>query len=293
MTDRVSIEWLRYANAVAKTRSFSAAARDYGVTQPALSHGIAKFEDRLGARLFDRTPRGVTVTTFGSRILPMVDRSLNELDGVLAEARRWTRTDGASIAVGISPLISARLVALAFTAARELPSPRNLVLSEAHMETLHEGLEAGDIDMILIPSVTPLPGFEHRIVEAEPVVIVDTSPTPGDTVELFDTADREFILLPDSCGLTQFTTQLFDAHHLPLRTYPGEATTYRVLEEWANLGLGAALIPKSKLTSPHAPHQVLVDEDGNEIEVFYKSVWHPDSVLATDLETMAAALAAH
>lgn len=292
MTNQVSIEWLRYTHAVAKARSFSAAARAYGVTQPALSNGIAKFENHLGARLFDRSPRGVTVTAFGSRILPMVDRSLNELDAVLAESRRWTRSDGASIAVGISPLISARLVALAFTAARELPIPRNLVLSEAHMHSLHEGLKAGDLDMILIPSVTPLSGFEHRIIEAEPVVIVDNSPTPGDTVALPETADREFILLPDTCGLTRFTMQLFDVHHLPLHSYVGEAATYRVLEEWASLGLGAALIPKSKLTSPHAPHQTLVDDDGNEIEVFYKSVWHRDSAFAADLQVMAATLAA-
>jgi DNA-binding transcriptional LysR family regulator len=70
MVDRLSLEGLRYAQAVAETSSFSAAARAYGVTQPALSNGIAKLEERLGEKLFERSPRGVTRTAFGARILP-------------------------------------------------------------------------------------------------------------------------------------------------------------------------------------------------------------------------------
>ena len=45
MVDRLSLEGLRYAQAVAETKSFSAASRAYGVTQPALSNGIAKLEE--------------------------------------------------------------------------------------------------------------------------------------------------------------------------------------------------------------------------------------------------------
>lgn len=81
--DRLNLEGLRYAQAVAETKSFSAAARAYGVTQPALSNGIAKLEERLGDKLFDRSPRGVTRTAFGVRILPTavpahVPRALSE-----------------------------------------------------------------------------------------------------------------------------------------------------------------------------------------------------------------------
>ncbi len=89
MSERLSIEGLRYAQAVAETHSFSAAARAYGVTQPALSNGIAKLEERLGEPMFTRSPRGVTPTTFGTHLLPMVKQALAALDGVAAEAKRW------------------------------------------------------------------------------------------------------------------------------------------------------------------------------------------------------------
>ena len=76
MAERLSLEGLRYARAVAETGSFSAAARAYGVTQPALSNGIAKLEEYLGERLFTRSPRGVAQTPFGVLILPLIERAL-------------------------------------------------------------------------------------------------------------------------------------------------------------------------------------------------------------------------
>lgn len=290
MTERYSLEGLRYAHAVAETKSFSAAARAYGVTQPALSNGIARLEEQLGERLFDRSPRGVTQTAFGARILPLIERALAELDAITAEARRLTAPASQSIRVGVSPLISPQLVARVFTAVRELPSPRDLVLSEANMGDLRDGLLAGELDVILIPSVEPLPRFEHRVIDSEPVVVVDSSPAPSDPVELGETAGEPFILVPDSCGLTRFTKELFSSRDLPLRTYPGEASSYRVLEEWANLGLGSAILPRSKLSDPAAPHRAL-HRDGQQVGIVYEAVWHPGSGLAPDLASLAQSLA--
>jgi DNA-binding transcriptional LysR family regulator len=286
----LTLEGLRYAQAVVETKSFSAAARAYGVTQPALSNGIARLEEQLGERLFDRTPRGVTQTAFGARILPLIERALTELDGITAEARRLTAPGSRSIHVGVSPLISPQLVARVFTAVCELPSPRDLVLREANMGDLRDGLLAGELDVILIPAVEPLPRFKHEIIDSEPVVVVDATPVPSNAVELGETAGEQFILVPDSCGLTRFTKQLFGSHDLPLRTYPGEASSYGVLEQWASLGLGSAILPRSKLTSPDAHHRALL-ADGQAVWIVYEAVWHPDSAMAADLALLARSLA--
>ncbi|MCE3556034.1 LysR family transcriptional regulator [Pseudonocardia sp. RS11V-5] len=288
MAERLSTEALRHARAVARSGSFSAAAREQGVSQPALSTAIAKLEERLGGRLFDRSPRGVTPTAFGTQILPLVERALAGLDAVPIEARRILESGSTRIRMGVSPLIKAALVTRAFAAVRDLPTPRELVLREADMADLQAGLLAGELDVILVPSVGPLPGLEHRIIDSEPIVVVGSRErTP---VELAEAADDEFILVPDSCGLTRFTSQLFDAHELPLRTYAGEAASYQVLEQWADLGLGAAILPLSKLTSPDARHRVL-HENGQEVEIFYEAAWHPGSPLAPELGRLVHTLA--
>jgi DNA-binding transcriptional LysR family regulator len=283
MDERLSLEGLRYARAVAESTSFTAAARAYGVTQPALSNGIAKLEARLGSRLFDRSPQGATPTSAGERLLPLIARAVAEVDAVLAESRRLAGHGAArGIRLGVSPLISQHLVARAFAAVRELETPRDLVLREANMQELRDGLVAEALDLVLIPSVAPLPRFEHRVIDSEPVVVVESLRSPATPVELADAADKELILVPDTCGLTTFTRQLFESNDLPLRIYPGEAAGYGVLEHWAQLGLGAAILPESKLTSPDVPHRRLSDR-GEEVEIFYAAVWPPSSGLAADL----------
>jgi DNA-binding transcriptional LysR family regulator len=293
MADRLSPDGLRYAQAVAETGSFSAAARAHGVTQPALSTAIAKLEERLGGRLFDRSARGVTRTAFGARILPLVERATSALDAVLAEAARWAGAGGAVIRLGVSPLIDPALVAGVYTAVcgpAAGPGPRRLVLSGANVAELRAGLRAGELDLVLIPAVAPLPRFEQRVISAEPVVVVAPG-VPGDgPVDVHELAGRPLVLMPDTCGLTAFTRDLFRSRGLTERVHPGAAVSYRVLAEWSDQGLGSAVIPRSKLAGAGARHRPLVD-GGTAVEIRYAAVWDPRSALAADLEALADRLA--
>ena len=74
---------LRAFEAVAKHGGFSRASREAGITQPTLSTHIRNLESQLGATLFDRTGRSVTLTPTGEvfsryarRILEMCDQSI-------------------------------------------------------------------------------------------------------------------------------------------------------------------------------------------------------------------------
>ncbi|MHA2789640.1 LysR family transcriptional regulator [Corynebacterium sp. S7] len=297
MASQVSLEALRYVQAVVETGSFSAAARAYGVTQPALSNGIAKAEERLGGQLFERSPRGVTLTAFGEQLVPYVTNALASIDRVTAEAGRLSERKTSSIKMGVSPLIDPRLIAAAYNASRSLPEengPRELVLREANMQELQDSLQSGELDIILIPSVAPLPRFTHRIIDSEPVVLVCGSGENASTenareeasINVGDIGTEPLILVPDACGLTTFTKDLFSTRGVAYNTYSGEASSYRVLEQWANLGLGMAILPESKVTAGN--HGVMaLQEDGHEVEIFYEAVWDPASALANTLGQLA------
>lgn len=288
MAERVNIEGLRYAREVADTDSFSAAARAYGVTQPALSNGIAKLEEHLGDRLFERSTRGVTLTSFGVRMLPHINAALEALDGVSAEARRWTAPAEKYLRMGVSPLINPKLVAKAYRSVDELKAaakPSGLVLREANLAELREALLVDELDLIVIPSVAPLPRYEHRVIDSEPIVLIDPDARNEEPVELAELAERELILVPDTCGLTTFTRDLLASRDLAVRPYPGEALSYRVLEEWSSLGMGSALLPLSKITNATALHR-RVHDDGVEIEIFYEAVWNPHSALAAEVSAL-------
>jgi LysR family glycine cleavage system transcriptional activator len=77
--DPLPLEWVRVFEAAGRTGSFTAAAHEIGLTQAAVSQRIQNLEQRLGARLFTRKARGVTLTVEGEAWLPQVRAALRDL----------------------------------------------------------------------------------------------------------------------------------------------------------------------------------------------------------------------
>ncbi len=316
MNGRLSPEGLRYAQAVARTGSFSAAAREYDVTQPALSNAIRRLEKILGARLFERNTRGARPTIFGATILPRIDAALAALDAITAEARHWRAGEPRPVRIGVSPLISADVVARAHSAVAGLPGRGrgSLVLREADLSKLCTALDDDELDLIVVPAVLPLTRYRHRVIGSEPVVLVEpgagdaagpaNSASPADpagpasptearaaAARIDDVACRTLLLVPDTCGLTTFTRDLLADRGLPLRAYSGEAASYRVLEDWAGMGLGSALLPRSKVTRVDSSVRPVVDARGAAITIAYEAAWDGASPIAGELEVLAELLA--
>jgi DNA-binding transcriptional LysR family regulator len=70
--------------AVARTGNFTRAARQLGVSQPALSHALKALEDRLGLRLLNRTTRSVSTTEAGERLLRSIAPHFDGIEAGLA-----------------------------------------------------------------------------------------------------------------------------------------------------------------------------------------------------------------
>ena len=312
MNDRLSPEGLRYAQAVARTGSFSAAAREYDLTQPALSNAIRRLEKILGARLFERNTRGARPTVFGATLLPRIDAALAALDAITAEARHWRAGEPRPVRIGVSPLISADVVARAHSAVAGLlgRGRGSFVLREADLSELCTALDDDELDLIVVPAVLPLTRYRHRVIGGEPVVLVEpgagdaagpaNSASPADpaapaspaearaaAARIDDVARRTLLLVPDTCGLTTFTRDLLADRGLPLRAYSGEAASYRVLEDWAGMGLGSALLPRSKVTRVDSSVRPVVDARGAAVTIAYEAAWDGASPVAGELEALA------
>lgn len=73
--------------AVARHRSFAAAAAELGLGASAVSHAVRSVEDKLGLPLFARTTRSVALTEAGTRFLARALPALDELDEAAAQLR--------------------------------------------------------------------------------------------------------------------------------------------------------------------------------------------------------------
>lgn len=79
---------LRAFEAAARLGGFSAAAAELGVTPGAVTAHMKTLETVLGARLFDRTARGVTLTALGQRVLPEFVAAFDALGSAVQCLRR-------------------------------------------------------------------------------------------------------------------------------------------------------------------------------------------------------------
>lgn len=78
---------IRAFEAAARLGSFTRAADELGMTQAAVSYQIKLLEDRVGAPLFLRRPRQVTLTEVGQRMAPKVSEALAVIAEAYASAR--------------------------------------------------------------------------------------------------------------------------------------------------------------------------------------------------------------
>jgi LysR family glycine cleavage system transcriptional activator len=76
---------VRAFEAAARHQSFTRAAEELGMTQAAISYQIKLLEERVGAPLFLRGPRGVALTDLGRRAAPAVSQAFAQLRAAFAE----------------------------------------------------------------------------------------------------------------------------------------------------------------------------------------------------------------
>jgi len=85
--------------ALTQTGSFSAAAKDLGITQPAVSAHISKLEQLMGFPLFHRFPEGTTMTDQGRLILPHIEKLHREYVDLLRRADYWNRSQSHEVKI--------------------------------------------------------------------------------------------------------------------------------------------------------------------------------------------------
>ncbi|MFG1737990.1 LysR family transcriptional regulator [Micromonospora chalcea] len=149
---------------VARHGSITTAARALRFTQSAVSRQIAALEADIGARLFDRLPRGVALTEEGRELLPHAEAVLDRLAAVRRDLEDLRGLGRGRLRVGAFPTAVAALVPRAMASFRS-----------AYPE----------ISLSLVEGVTPRL-LERLLAEEADVAVVSTSPTGELDRERFD-----------------------------------------------------------------------------------------------------------
>src|SRR5689334_19285302 len=163
---------LRAFAAVARRRSFSGAARELRISQPAVSKHIADIEKELGVRLVERRPGGGALTAAGVFLANHVLRA----EALLAQAARTVTefreqpTGALTIAAsGVPATYLLPEVAVAFQ--RAYPNVQLRIVSATSAQTI-DALRAHHAELAVVGGFAAAPELEAEPLVEEDIVVV-------------------------------------------------------------------------------------------------------------------------
>lgn len=235
-----------------RTGSFSAAAKELGITQPGVSAHISKLEQLMAFPLFHRLPEGTSMTEQGRRILPYIERLYSEYLNLLRRAEYWKRSQTHEVKIWVDGSHHAQSLKLSQTAAtadhlygehwRDLGSTTDWMSALKNFETdiVISGsfLNAGDS-----------PGIRETLVSSQPGLTVAWNPGyyafRPETTSFPDILSASLILPTESMalGFRGFLTRWCETTYNQHLSQIMEFNTEDEALEACRLGLGVLVFP--------------------------------------------------
>ncbi len=130
-------------------RNMPAVAREFGITQPAVSGALKDLEGGLGVALLDRKTRGLFATPAGEIVAFYFKRVLSELRHIGPDIAASEGTLQGSVTVGALPLGRTQILPLAIASLLARHPGLHVATVESPYDALAASLRSGDIDFIL------------------------------------------------------------------------------------------------------------------------------------------------
>jgi DNA-binding transcriptional LysR family regulator len=237
---------------VADAGSFSAAAEQLHLSQPAVSKRLAALERRVGRRLFDRIGRQVTLTEGGRTLLPYARRVLQDIEDGRRALSHLTGEVRGRLSIGTSHHIGLhRLPPVLKAFVHDYPDV-DLDLHFMDSEVACQAVLAGRLELGIVTLPTaPLPGLEALRVWDDPLAVVVAPEHPlarrrRRRLRLADLAPLPAVL-PDEATYTHRIVKAELARH-GVQPRVRLATNYlETLKMLVAIGLGWSVLPRSML----------------------------------------------
>lgn len=242
----MELRQLRYFVTLAEVQNFHRAAERLSISQPPLTVAIRKLEEELGAPLFLRGPRGVSLTPAGRAALDIARAALAQADRLREAVREGIAGERGRLRVGFVGSAIFELLPRIIPAYRRRFPHVELILAEANSLEIARRLCSGELDVGLVR----LPLLEIAAVDVQVIdqdelyaaVHIGSRFARADNVPLSALAQEPFILHSRLSVLHAIALMAcHDAGFVP--QVAQEAEQINAVLSLVHSGLGVALVP--------------------------------------------------
>ena len=262
----MELRQIEYFSLVARHGSFTRAAAEVGVAQPALSQQIGRLEAELGVPVFDRTRRPILLTEAGHALLARVERVLVEVRLARAEMREFAGLGRGRLVIGTLPALAALWLPEVVGRFHARYGGVEVIVRDDHSDALGRLLAAGELDVAVLHVVPGLRRLDQlspeitvkELFEEEMVLVVPPGhPLAGRrSADLARLSHEPFVTVSGALGLTHTLVEgAAQAGFSPAVSV--RAPNVTALRGLVAAGLGLAVIPRLVAEAPGSPVAVV------------------------------------
>ncbi|MEM5434537.1 LysR family transcriptional regulator [Paraburkholderia diazotrophica] len=243
----VSLQQLKVFVAVARQRSFTRAAREFDLTQSAVSRCVRELEEAIALRLFDRTTRQVELTTAGSRLERRIARLIEEIELTLREERAAHEEHTGLVVVACDPVLSSGWLPERLARCASAFPDLIVTAKEQPQHAVLAAIEQGEVDFGVLcdANIAGADVFHAQPLISTPLCAVLPRAHPlacGAALRWEALRETQLITLNAEAGTRNATERALNTHRIDTQraNQCGHvAAALRMVE----LGLGAGVLP--------------------------------------------------
>ena len=240
-----NLRQLEYLVAVADTLHFRRAAERANTTQPNVSEQLKALEERLGAKLVERSRSRVLLTPLGVQVVDVARRMLRDMSEIKMLASTGGRELSGLLRLGLPPTIGPYLLPHVMPKLHETYPELKLYVREALPEQLPKSLDEGSLDAIITLLPIAKADFESTHLFREPLHLTVAHDHPlakKDVVTRDDLEGQDMLALGPGHQLHDLVVSLCGEFGANLR-FEFEGTSLDTLREMVIMGLGITFLP--------------------------------------------------
>ena len=204
---------------VANNMSFTKAARELGITQPAVSKHIQELEQECGVLLLNRLGNGVELTDAGRLLLQHALEIVESYRRLEFDMDILNRRNAGLLRIGTSATIARYILPACLASFSTHFRHINISLIEADSAEIERAVSQGDIDLGLVefPShhsslrYTPFMYDELLLIASSQASCIDR-----DTITIDELASMPLVVGCENSDYSRLVEQLLATHHLPI-----------------------------------------------------------------------------
>lgn len=217
-----------------------------GVTQPTLSRALARMEDELGVRLFERAADGVHLTPNGELVVAAAADVVGRYDQLVGDLTSVLDPDAGMVRLAFLDSIASSLVPRVLRDFHEHAERVRVLLSQEHAHNIAVDLASGTAEVAITSGQPAGPYGWHPLQEERLVLVVPRRHRLSDRrrVRLADLTDEELVTPPVGFGYRTLIDGLLRAADVsPAISF--ESQDLATIEGLVAAGLGVAIVPEA------------------------------------------------